>query len=85
MAKIFGSVRTKVVATLMMAVGGLALTGCSSGCGGCDPCKAGPPVYRKPCCAQSGGYMAPAPMGAPAPAPAPAAGGQMACGAGKCG
>ena len=85
--KLFGGVRAQLVGTLVAAVGGIALTACNS-C--CDPCKGGPPVYRKPCCAQSGGgggYYEPAPMQQPGPAPmAPKpAGGQMSCGAGKCG
>ena len=84
--KLFGGVRAQLVGTLVAAVGGIALTACNS-C--CDPCKGGPPVYRKPCCAQSGGQMScGASMGAPAPAPMPAPapkGGQMSCGAGKCG
>lgn len=89
---LFGSVRAQLVGTLVAAVGGIALTACNS-C--CDPCKGGPPVYRKPCCAQEGGgyggggYMAPPPgqnMPPPPPAPsAPRPGGQMSCGAGKCG
>jgi hypothetical protein len=86
MTKIFGSVRTRTVGALVAAVGGIALTACNS-C--CDPCNPGPAVYRKPCCAQTGPQMS---CGAkscgakPAPAPAPApAGGQMGCGAGKCG
>lgn len=85
--KLFGGVRTQLVGALVAAVGGIALSACSSNCG-----CAGPAVYKKPCCAQSGGSMscgakscgaAPAPMPAPMPAPKPA--GQMACGAGKCG
>ena len=78
--KIFGGVRSQLVGTLVAAVGGLALTACNCGC-------PGPAVYKKPCCAQSGGAQAcgaaPAPMAAPAPRPAAAP--QMACGAGKCG
>jgi hypothetical protein len=82
--KLFGGVRMQLVGALVATVGGIALTACSSCCGG-----AGPEVYRKPCCAQSGGAMScgakscgAAPAAAPAPAPKPA---QMACGAGKCG
>lgn len=87
MKTLFGSVRTSLVGTLVAAIGCLALAGCNS-CSPCDPCKAGPPVYRKPCCAQTGGGggMMVAPTPGPGPmAPAPGAGGQMACGAGKCG
>ena len=81
----------KIFAVAVATLAGVALTACSSG--GCGPCgPKGNPVYQRPCCAQSGGsYMAPAPstmtapaMPAPAAKPAPA-GGQMACGAGKCG
>ncbi len=80
--KLFGGVRTQLVGTLVAAVGGLALTACNCGC-------PGPQVYKKPCCAQSGGAQScgakscgAAPAAAPmAPRPAaPAAG----CGAGKC-
>ena len=92
--KLFGGVRKQLVGALVAAVGGIALTACSSG-GNCG--CAGPAVYKKPCCA---GQSSPcsAPCGgcakgatmtvAPAPAmPAPAApaAGQKACGAGKCG
>ncbi len=64
---------------LLAVVGAMSLTAC---CGSCP----GPQVYKKPCCAQSGGssgggYMAPAPAPmAPRPAAAPASN----CGAGKC-
>jgi hypothetical protein len=82
--KLFGNVRTQLVGTLVATVGGIALAACSS----CNsPCNTCTPVYKKPCCAQSGGGMAscgakPAPMAAPQAKPA---GGQMACGTGKCG
>ena len=80
---LFGGVRAQLVGTLVAAVGGIALTACNS-C--CDPCKGGPPVYRKPCCAQSGGAQACGAKCGAAPAPKAApAGGQMSCGAGKCG
>ena len=84
--KLFGGVRMQLVGALVATVGGIAMTACSSN-GGC----AGPAVYRKPCCAQSGGSMscgakscgaAPA---APAPMPVAKPAGQMACGTGKCG
>ena len=85
--KLFGGVRMQLVGALVATVGGIAMTACSSCCGG-----AGPAVYRKPCCAQSGGSQscgakscgAKSCGAAPAPAPKPA-GGQMACGGGKCG
>ena len=83
--KLFGGVRMQLVGALVATVGGIAMTACSNCCGG-----AGPAVYRKPCCAQSGGAQScgakscgAAPAPAPMPAPKPA--GQMACGAGKCG
>jgi hypothetical protein len=70
----------KIFAAALGTLGALALTGC---CCGCDP------VYKRPDCS---GCATPAAGSAPsyaAPAPAPAmpkpAGGQMACGAGKCG
>ncbi len=83
--KLFGGVRTQLVGTLVAAVGSLALTACNNGCG------TGPMVYKKPCCAQSGGSTSYGPSYAPAygpgtaapAAPRPAAP-QMACGAGKC-
>ena len=84
--KLFGGVRAQLVGALVATVGGIALSACSSSCGSCG---AGPAVYRKPCCAQSGGSQScgmkscgSAPAAAPAPAPAPKA---MACGTGKCG
>lgn len=80
--KLFGNVRTQLVGTIVAAIGGVALAACSNSCNPCNTCT---PVYKKPCCAQTGGGMAS--CGAK-PAPAPAAkpaGGQMACGAGKCG
>ena len=84
--KLFGGVRAQLVGTLVAAVGGIALTACNS-C--CDPCNPGPAVYRRPCCAQQGGSImaGPAPrsmMPGPAVQPMPS-GGQMSCGAGKCG
>jgi len=81
--KLFGGVRTQLVGTLVAAIGGLALTACNN-----SRCGTGPLIYKKPCCAQSGGSMScgakcgAAPQAAPA-APRPAAP-QMACGAGKC-
>jgi hypothetical protein len=78
----------KVLATLVVVLGGVALTGCNA-C--CDPCKPGPAVYRRPCCAGGGGggvMMPPPPPPGPMmppPPPAKPGGGQMACGAGKCG
>ena len=82
--KTFGGVRASLVGTLVAAVGGIALTACNS-C--CDPCHPGPAVYRKPCCAQSGGQMScgAKSCGAKPAQPPPAGGGQMSCGAGKCG
>jgi hypothetical protein len=96
---LFGGVRMALVGTVVAAVGGLSLTACNSSC--CKPCEAGPAVYKRPCCCGApakpscgcqkscGGAAAPAPMaaptGAPMPAPAAPAGGQKACGAGKCG
>lgn len=82
--KLFGGVRTQLVGTLIAAVGGIALTACS----GCP----GPAVYKKPCCAQSGGSQSCGAKCGAAPmqgtmvapmAPRPAAP-QQACGAGKC-
>lgn len=86
--KLFGGVRKQLVGALVAAVGGIALTACSSG-GNCG--CAGPAVYKKPCCAQSGGAAScgaacgarPAPM--PAPTVVAPSTGQMACGTGKCG
>jgi hypothetical protein len=88
---LFGGARKKLVGTVLLSVGGLALSACC--CDPCNPCKS--PCYRKPCCAQQGGGMAcgggkacggkAAPAPAPAGAPAGAGGGQMSCGAGKCG
>jgi hypothetical protein len=86
---LFGGVRKSLVGTVLLSVGGLALSACC-----CDPCGPKNACYRKPCCAQQGGGMmscgakcggkpAPAPQGAPAPAGG--GGGQMSCGAGKCG
>ncbi len=75
----------KILATLVVALGGIALTACNQ-C--CDPCHPGPAVYRKPCCAgggTGGGMYTPPPpaMGPMAPAPAPKP--MTACGPGKCG
>ena len=88
--KLFGSVRTQLVGSLVATIGGLALAACSNGC--CPkPCNTCTPVYKKPCCAQTGGGAScgakscgAKPAAAPAAAAKPA-GGQMACGAGKCG
>ena len=71
--KLFGGVRTQLVGTLIAAVGGLALTACNC----CNPS----PVYKRPCCAQSG-----APMYAPQYAPqygAPTTAPMMATTAGR--
>ena len=83
--EVWKAMSKKLFGLLAVTLGAFALTAC---CG--SPCeKKGPAVYKKPCCAQSGGVQScGGSMQAPAPAPAPApkpAGGQMACGAGKCG
>ena len=82
--KLFGGVRMQLVGAIVATVGSIAMTACSSCCG----CGAGPAVYKKPCCAQSGGAQSCGTKScgaAPAPAPAPKPAGQMACGTGKCG
>ena len=83
--KLFGNVRTQLVGALVATIGGIALAGCNSSCN--KPCNTCTPVYKKPCCAQSGGGAScgAKPMAAPAAPAAKPAGGQMACGAGKCG
>ena len=81
----------KIFSVALATIGGVALTACSGG-SGC--CPKGNPVYQRPCCARS--QAAPmysqttytAPRTAPAqtaPAMPKPSGGQMACGAGKCG
>jgi len=85
MAKnMFGGVRTQLVGALVATIGGMALTACSSSC--CDPCKGGPSVYQRPCCARGaqpcgscgyGGGMRPG-YATPAPGYAAPAGGTMA-------
>ena len=84
--KLFGGVRMQLVGALVATVGGIAMTACSSSCG----CSTGSAVYRKPCCAQSGGSQScgakscgAKSCGAAPAAPKPA--GQMSCGTGKCG
>jgi hypothetical protein len=82
----------KIFALALATIGSAALAGCNS----CCPQPKGNPVYERPCCARSQAapmmatpaprttYTSPTPA-APAPTMPKPSGGQMACGAGKCG
>jgi hypothetical protein len=86
--RVFASVRRESLAALLVAAGAVGgLTACSSSEPTTyRPSAGGTPVYQSP----SYNQPTPAPSAsptypAPAPAPRPPAGGQMACGKGKCG